>query len=84
MALPLQGKARRDENSVFLNEEFQPYTDQWDFLLKVQKIDETRIIDIIQKHNSSIGELTKSSESRPWETPKPTTIEKLIFHQTLP
>ena len=79
VALPLQGKARRDGNSVFVNEEFQPYTDQWDFLLKVQKIDETRIIDIIQKHNSSIGELTKSSESRPWETPKPITIEKTDF-----
>ena len=79
VALPLQGKARRDENSVFVNEEFQSYTDQWDFLLKVQKIDETRITDIILKHNSSIGELTKSSESRPWETPKPTTIEKTDF-----
>ena len=79
VALPLQGKARRDGNSVFVNEVFQPSTDQWDFLLKVQKIDETRIIDIIQKHNSSIGELTKSSETRPWETPKPTTIEKTDF-----
>lgn len=79
VALPLQGKARRDGNSVYVNEEFQSYTDQWDFLLKVQKIDETRITDIILKHNSSIGELTKSSESRPWETPKPTTIEKTDF-----
>ena len=79
VALPLQGKARRDGNSVFVNEEFQSYTDQWDFLLKVQKIDETRITDIILKHNSSIVELTKSSESRPWETPKLTTIEKTDF-----
>ena len=79
VALPLQGKARRDGNSVFVNEDFQSYTDQWDFLLKVQKIDETRITDIILKHNSSIGKLTKSSESRPWETPKPTTIEKTDF-----
>ena len=28
VALPLQGKARRDGNSVFVNEEFQSYTDQ--------------------------------------------------------
>ena len=79
VALPLQGKARRDGNSIFVNEEFQPYTDQWDFLLKVQKIDEIRVSDIILKYNSSIGELTKSSESRPWEAPKPTTIEKTDF-----
>ena len=83
MALPLQGKARRDGNSVFVDEEFQPYTDQWDFLIKVQKIDETRITDIILKHNSSIGELTKSSESKPWETPKPTTIEKTDFPSSI-
>ena len=79
VALPLQGKARCDGNSIFVNKKFQPYTDQWDFLLNVQKIDETRITYIIQKHNSSIGELTKSSESRPWEVPKLTTIEKTDF-----
>lgn len=79
VALPLQGKARRDGNSVFVNEEFQPYTDQWEFLLKVQKTDETRTTDLILKHNSSIGELTKSSESKPWEAPKPTTIGKKDF-----
>ena len=79
VALPLQGKARRDGNSVFVNEDFQPYADQWDFLLNVQKIDETRITHVIQKYNSSILELTKSSETRPWETPKPVTIEKIDF-----
>ena len=79
VALPLQGKARRNGNSIFVNKEFQPYTDQWDFLLKVQKIDETRTTDVILKHNLSIGELTKSSESRPWDPPKPTTIGKTDF-----
>ena len=76
VALPLQGKARRNGNSIFVDEKFQPYTDQWEILLNVQKIDESRITYIIQTHNFSIGELTKSSESKPWETPKPTTIEK--------
>ena len=79
VALPLQGKARRDGNSVFVDGKFQPYADQWAFLLNVQKIDEPKITDIILKHNSSIGELTKSSESKPWETPKPVTIEKIDF-----
>ena len=83
VALPLQGEARRDGNCVFVNEEFQPYTDQWDFLLNIQKIDEPRITDIILKHNSSIGELTKSSESKPWETPKPTTIEETDFTSSI-
>ena len=30
-------------------------------------------------HNASIGELTKSSESKPWETPKLTTLEKTDY-----
>lgn len=83
VALPLQGKARRDGNSVFVNEKFQPYKDQWEFLLNIQKIDEPKITDIILKHNSSIGELTKSSESKPWETPKPTTIGKTDFPSSI-
>ena len=83
VALPLQGKAKRNGNCVFVNEEFQPYTDQWEFLLNIQKIDEPKITDIILKHNSSIGELTKSSESKPWETPKPTTIEKTDFQSSI-
>ena len=83
VALPLQGKARRNGNSIFVDEKFQPYTDQWEILLNVQKIDESRITYIIQTHNFSIGELTKSSESKPWETPKPTTIEKADFPSSI-
>ena len=79
VALPLQGKARRDGNSVFVNEDFQPYSDQWEFLLNIQKVDEDTISTVIQEHTSSIGELTKSSESKPWETPKPIKIEGTDF-----
>lgn len=83
VALPLQGKARRNGNSVFVDTNFQPYPDQWNFLLNIKKIDETTITTIIEKQNSSIGELTKSSESKPWETPKPTSIEKSDFPFTI-
>ena len=83
VALPLQGKARRNGNSIFVDEEFQPYTDQWELLLNVLKIDESKITSIIQKHNASIVELTKSSENKPWETPKPTTIEKADFPSSI-
>lgn len=83
VALPLQGKARRKGNSVFVDADFQPYPDQWDFLLNIKKIDEPTITAIIEKHNASIGELTKSSESKPWETPRPITIEKTDFPPTI-
>lgn len=79
VALPLQGHARRNGNSVFVDESFQPYPDQWAFLLGIQKLSEATVDDILQKHASSLGELTKSSEGKPWETPKPETIGQSEF-----
>lgn len=83
VALPLQGKARRNGNSVFVDEEFHPYPDQWSFLLSIQKLSESTIDDILQKHASLLGELTKSSEEKPWETPKPETIGKSDFPSSI-
>ncbi|MGN1229658.1 MAG: DEAD/DEAH box helicase family protein, partial [Prevotella sp.] len=66
-------------NSVFVDGNFQPYPDQWSFLLSIQKLSETTVDDILQKHASALDELTKSSESKPWETPKPETIDQSGF-----
>ena len=79
VALPLQGKARRNGNSVFVDENFQAYPDQWAFLQNIQKISEVTVDAIIRKHDSSLGELTKSSESKPWEVPKAETVVKSDF-----
>ena len=40
ISLPFQGKAQREGNSVFVDEQFHPYPDQWLFLSHVEKIDE--------------------------------------------
>ena len=79
VALPLQGLARRNGNSIFVNETFQPYPDQWTFLLGIQKLSEATVNVILQEHASTSGELTKSSEGKPWETPKPETIDQSDF-----
>lgn len=79
VALPLQGQARRNGNSVFVDENFQSYSDQWAFLLGIQKLSESSVDAIIQKHASALVELTKSSEGKPWETPKPETIAQSDF-----
>lgn len=39
IALPLQGQARIEGNSVFVDESFQPYPDQWLYLSTVVKLD---------------------------------------------
>ena len=79
VALPLQGQARRNGNSIFVNETFHPYLDQWAFRLGIQKLSEATIDVIPQEHASTSGELTKSSEGKPWETPKPETIDQSDF-----
>src|SRR5699024_3088919 len=38
IALPLQKEARKKGNSVFIDEKFQPYSDQWKFLDGINKI----------------------------------------------
>ncbi|MBQ7237768.1 MAG: DEAD/DEAH box helicase family protein [Bacteroidales bacterium] len=81
VALPLQGNARKRGNSVFVNEKFEPYPDQWEFLLNIEKLSE-QALDIILKNTASIqplGELSKTCESKPWEVPVPTKIERSDF-----
>lgn len=48
IALPLQGAARRNENSVFLDRNFTPYADQWGYLANIQRMprdDLDRLVD---------------------------------------
>ena len=37
IALPLQGQARKKGNSVFVDETFTPYSDQWAYLCTLAK-----------------------------------------------
>ena len=85
VALPLQGQARKNGNSVFVDEHFEPFSDQWEYLLNVKKFSETALDDIL-KRNSNIqplGVLSKTSEKKPWEIPVATKIEKTDFSSEL-
>ena len=76
VALPLQGKARKEGNSVFVDENFMVYENQWYFLLEIERISEVTVDAILAKHEtaSELGELSTTSESKPWETPVPPKI----------
>ena len=45
VALPLQGNARKNGNSVFVNEYFEPFPDQWEYLLNVGKLSASALED---------------------------------------
>lgn len=46
IALPLQGKAVKEKHSVFVDENFLPYEDQWKYLSSVQKLSKIKITEI--------------------------------------
>ena len=71
VALPLQGRARRNGNSVFVDENFNAYADQWKLLSQIHKLSEAELDLLLQQHTvPTLGELSKTSEAKPWETPQ--------------
>lgn len=81
VALPLQGKARRGGNSVFVDETFAAYSDQWEYLLGVKRMSEIDVDAIIAQHANTppLGELTRTSDAKPWEVPVAPQISSLDF-----
>jgi superfamily II DNA or RNA helicase len=49
IALPLQGVARKSGNSVFVDESFHPYTDQWAYLSAVRRMPRSELEIIVEK-----------------------------------
>ena len=85
IALPLQGKARKNGNSVFVDDNFQPYSDQWAYLQNVKKLSETMLDEIVRSHGNiqPMGGLSKTSESKPWELPVAPQISPMDFRSAL-
>ena len=72
IALPLQKKAREKGNSVFIDENFAPWPDQWAFLSQASRMDEAQLTGAIAKlvQGQDLGELKTESEAEatPWRT----------------
>ena len=81
VALPLQGQARRKQNSVFVDNDFLVYKDEWAFLYNLKKIRESTVDQLLRLHyQEELGKLSMSSESKPWVTPLPQNITQEDFH----
>ena len=84
VALPLQGQARKNLNSVFVDDDFLAYKDQWSFLYNIRKVREDYVDKLLNLHvNEELGALSTSSESKPWVTPIPQNVTKADFHSIL-
>lgn len=70
VALPLQGQARKSLNSVFVDDEFRVYKDQWAYLYQVKKMNEEAIdVVLASSVTDDLSNLTTSSESKLWSLP---------------
>lgn len=76
IALPLQKEPRTRGNSVFLDDQLQPYPDQWQFLASLQRISKARAEAIVrdaEQKGTIIGVravLTMDEEDdAPWTAP---------------
>ncbi|MCE5284688.1 MAG: DEAD/DEAH box helicase family protein [Pelosinus sp.] len=74
IALPLQKEARKNNNSEFIDENFESYKDQWAFLAALKKLSEAHIEILIEKlcAGNELGILKKDEEEavKPWERNK--------------
>lgn len=84
VALPLQGQARKRRNSVFVDDDFLAYKDQWAFLYNINRVKNTEVDMLLNLHVcEGLGALTTSSESKPWVTPIPQDISKGDFYSEI-
>ncbi|MEE0855786.1 MAG: helicase, partial [Ruminococcus sp.] len=85
IALPLQGRARKAGNSVFVDENFIPYPDQWEYLASIQYVSPEQVEETVTKYgkNNELGELVRDTEEKPWEAKKHHSLCQLDFPATL-
>ena len=91
IALPLQREARAIGNSVFIDESFTPYDDQWVFLSSIQRLDLSRVREIVQdagRRGQVMGLRTvdteEESDRMPWKRPPSGYAEKVSLNEALP
>jgi superfamily II DNA or RNA helicase len=63
IALPLQGKPRKFENCVFVDENFVPYADQWLYLANIKRVKKKDVEQIVRidKPNKESSTLVKEN-----------------------
>ncbi|GHV72590.1 helicase [Bacteroidia bacterium] len=78
IALPLQGGARKNGNSEFIDDDFQSYPDQWAYLASIKKITVDKIKKYFEElcNGNGLGELSNTEieeekSPKPWESKKP-------------
>jgi superfamily II DNA or RNA helicase len=89
IALPLQRFSRERGNSLFLDDNFNPYQDQWMFLQSVLKMSEDAVNKIVEDaaYNGKIVGVrmpTEEDEEKPWDMKPSRKVADIPIDQVLP
>ena len=77
IALPLQHGPRQSGNSVFVNDDFQPFPDQWEFLAGVQRMSPPEVESVAKRALESGQDLGLGIVARP-ASPTATATRQLV------
>lgn len=68
IALPFQGQAQKSGNTLFVDEQFAPYPDQWAYLASLPQITPEELAEHLLKlcANGDLGPLAEAGEPKPW------------------
>ena len=89
IALPFQGKAQRGGNSVFVDEQFEPFPDQWLYLSQVQLIPRSTVQNLIETtgnnpHGLSTATVTNKAKRYVQKPRKRLPLTSQDFPSSLP
>lgn len=70
IALPLQGKAVKKGNSVFVNNKWEPYDNQWQILKGTKKLSEADVKGFLERNKSNEENTDNSCADKPWQRNK--------------
>ena len=91
IALPLQKASREKGNSVFLDSDFQPFSDQWAYLFSIEKLTPNQTEKLVAEaiNDRSIlcvkaSTLEEDSVEDPWTLPPSGLTKQLIAYYPIP
>ena len=91
IALPLQRGPRSHDNSVFLDESFRPFPDQWFFLAGIKRLDPATVFAVVEEATRKgrivgvrAAEPDDGYEDKPWDKPPSGKNERLNLDSPLP
>ncbi|MDD2661078.1 MAG: DEAD/DEAH box helicase family protein [Methylococcales bacterium] len=89
IALPLQKKPREQGKSVFVDDNFVGYADQWAYLSTIKRItlnELNQLIEMPEQQNSILGVKLPINEEdgEPWKRPPSRKIKEISLYESLP